>query len=84
MVEALHPQYLVDEKGVARSVVLAIDEFTRLVESAGLQVQEPPHPGSLQLADLNWTREEAIETRLRLRSFEEDWDAPGMDAYDRL
>jgi len=33
---------------------------------------------------LGWSREEALETRLRLRSFAEDWDDPGMDAYDRL
>lgn len=34
--------------------------------------------------DLGWTREQAIETRLRLRAFEEDWDAPGMEIYDEL
>jgi hypothetical protein len=28
--------------------------------------------------------EEVIETRMRLRVFEEDWDAPGMEAYDAL
>jgi len=38
----------------------------------------------LLLRDLGWTREQAIETRLRLRGFEEDWDAPGMEIYDEL
>jgi len=34
--------------------------------------------------DLGWTREQAHETRLRLRAFEEDWSAPGMERYDEL
>lgn len=36
------------------------------------------------VAELGWTPEEAAETRARLRLFEEDWDAAGMDAYDDL
>lgn len=31
---------------------------------------------------LGWTPAEALETHLRLRAFAEDWDAPGMEAYD--
>lgn len=31
-----------------------------------------------------WTREEALDTRRRLAPFEDDWNAPGMDAYDDL
>ena len=38
----------------------------------------------LLISDLGWTIEEAIETRARLKSFEEDWDSPGMEAYDKL
>lgn len=34
--------------------------------------------------NLGWTGEQAIETRLRLLAFEEDWDAPGMEIYDEL
>ncbi len=34
------------------------------------------------IQNLGWTHEQAIETRLRLRAFEEDWDAPGMELYD--
>lgn len=34
--------------------------------------------------DLGWSREQALETRLRLRTFEEDWNAPGMESYDEL
>ncbi len=36
------------------------------------------------ISNLGWSREQAIITRLRLRTFEEDWDAPGMEDYDEL
>jgi hypothetical protein len=38
----------------------------------------------LLVSDLGWSQEEAAATRARLAAFEEDWDAPGMDAYDAL
>lgn len=47
----------------------------------GATVAERP---LLNIDDLGWTREEAADTRARLRPFENDWDAPGMDAYDAL
>ncbi len=31
-----------------------------------------------------WTESEVTETQARLRSFEVDWEAPGMEAYDAL
>lgn len=36
------------------------------------------------IASLGWTPIEALETHLRLRIFEDDWDYPGMEAYDDL
>lgn len=42
--------------------------------------QRPP----LLIADLGWTLQEALETRSRLASFEEDWNAAGMELYDEL
>ena len=33
---------------------------------------------------LGWTPAEALETYLRLRTFADDWDAPGMEVYDDL
>ena len=36
------------------------------------------------IENLGWSREQIIETRMRLRIFEEDWDAPGMEGYDEL
>jgi hypothetical protein len=38
----------------------------------------------LLVSNLGWSVEEAKETRTRLAALEEDWDAPGMEAYDRL
>ncbi len=43
---------------------------------------ERRHP--LLVRDLGWSRREAAEIRRRLLPFEEDWNAPGMDAYDAL
>ncbi len=39
---------------------------------------------SLLIEDLGWSKMEASETRNQLASFEEDWDAPGMELYDEL
>lgn len=38
----------------------------------------------LLISDLGWTREQALETYLHFRTFREDWEAPGMEAYDEL
>lgn len=37
-----------------------------------------------RIEQLGWSAVEALETHLRLRNFAEDWDAPGMEAYDDL
>ena len=39
---------------------------------------------ALLVRDLGWSPAEAMDTHARLRPFEEDWNAPGMDAYDDL
>jgi hypothetical protein len=38
----------------------------------------------LLVADLGWTPLEALEIRSSLATFEEDWNAPGMEIYDEL
>ncbi len=38
----------------------------------------------LLIRDLEWTRAETEETLYRFISFKDDWDAPGMEAYDDL
>ena len=49
-----------------------------------LQKKKPSLKKRSTIKDLGWTAAEAAETRSRLGTFEEDWDAPGMDEYDRL
>jgi hypothetical protein len=45
---------------------------------------QKPAAGFLLVSDLGWSAEELKETRARLATWEEDWDAPGMEAYDCL
>jgi hypothetical protein len=40
--------------------------------------------GRPTLQDLGWTQALALETRMRLKSFQEDWEFPGMEAYNEL
>lgn len=42
------------------------------------------NPAPLIVSDLGWSTQEVHETRARLAAWEEDWDAPGMEAYDNL
>ena len=64
----------------------ALDEAMRILVS--LQHAAPradqPQPAPLRIADLGWTQEQAADTRARLASFAEDWNAPGMEGYDDL
>ncbi len=38
----------------------------------------------LPISNLGWTEAETKETYYRLIAFKENWDAPGMEAYDEL
>ncbi|MEA1051625.1 hypothetical protein U5801_17705 [Lamprobacter modestohalophilus] len=38
----------------------------------------------LEIKELGWSELQALKTRVRLESFAEDWEAPGMEAYDEL
>ncbi len=42
-----------------------------------------PKPG-ITLEEAGLTREQAVNLRARLKTFEDDWNAPGMEAYDEL
>ena len=44
--------------------------------------QPPTVTKPLTIADLGWTREEALAIRAKLSSFAEDWDDPSMDVYN--
>lgn len=45
---------------------------------------EPMELSSILTSALQWSPEQIVDTRLRLRTFEEDWNAPGMEGYDDL
>jgi hypothetical protein len=36
------------------------------------------------VSELGWTRDQAEQVRASLGAFDSDWDAPGMEEYDRL
>lgn len=48
------------------------------------QVDRRKPRSPLLIQDLGWTPEQVMEARSRLLSFEEDWNAPGMEIYDAL
>ena len=37
-----------------------------------------------RVSELGWSREKAARVRASLRAFDEDWNAPGMEEYDKL
>lgn len=60
----------------------ALEVATQVLVS--LQEHPVQEKQSLRVADLGWTPAQAADTRARLASFAEDWDAPGMEGYDDL
>ena len=40
--------------------------------------------GENLISDLGWTPAEAVQVRASLQAFDADWNAPGMEEYDRL
>jgi hypothetical protein len=55
------------------------------IASKGKQVQKAQATATpLLVSDLGWSAEDAKETRARLAALEEDWEVPGMEAYDHL
>jgi len=45
-------------------------------------IAEPPE--THDVAGLGWTKEQAGRVRSALATFEDDWNAPGMELYDAL
>jgi len=45
-------------------------------------VGEPP--GTRDVAELGWTREQAARVRSALGAFQDDWNAPRMELYDTI
>ncbi|WP_133512882.1 toll/interleukin-1 receptor domain-containing protein [Candidatus Thiosymbion oneisti] len=60
-----------------------IDTDITPLEKADVMISNATSSGR-PIVGLGWSNEEALETRMRLRTFEDDWDAPGMEVYDEL
>lgn len=58
--------------------------FELILYNAGNALTTAMTYQSNSIEALGWTAAEALETYMRLRSFADDWDAPGMEVYDDL
>ena len=72
-----------------KPMAMAISKTKRGLRRSSLAMYTKLHSSSLPqrrllLSDIGITPVEALELRLRLKPFEEDWNAPGMEAYDEL
>ena len=68
-----------------------IDDLSMLPEEKILEVVDfvrflrfQARSGELPLEETGLTLEQAADLRWRLMTFEEDWNAPGMEVYDEL
>lgn len=66
------------------SSTTSIDDPWRRIDQIGAGTRLATPRPSLLVHDLGWTLQEAAEIRQQLLPFEDDWNAPGMDAYDAL
>ncbi|MBF0551866.1 MAG: hypothetical protein HQK60_15195 [Deltaproteobacteria bacterium] len=63
-------------------VLCGSDEEKAEVDRPSKKSQETQR--QLSIDKLGWSVTDSQETWIRLRSFEEDWNSPGMEAYDDL
>ena len=54
------------------------------VASDSTNTAYPTRETSNLISNLGWTAKQTAETYHRLQSFQTDWDATGMEAYDQL
>lgn len=59
-------------------------EIRKLLQVIVSQTKPEGKEPERSIRSLGWTREQAALVHNSLASFEEDWNAPGMEAYDRL
>jgi hypothetical protein len=60
------------------------ESLTTAVNGGDASPPAPRGKPELFVEDLGWIAEAARDTRERLRSFAEDWDAPGMELHDDM
>jgi hypothetical protein len=66
------------------SLLILPEEKTREVFNFVTFLKERLPQHGITLEQVGLTREQAVNLRARLKTFEEDWNAPGMEAYDKL
>ncbi|MFQ6072542.1 MAG: hypothetical protein ACE5KT_07570 [Methanosarcinales archaeon] len=64
-------------------LTLPKDKIVEVADFVHFLMEQVQHQG-IPLREAGLTREEAFDLRRRLATFESDWNAPGMDAYDNL
>ncbi len=60
------------------------DKIAEVVDFVHFLKAQAQTSGHAPLHETGLTQEEAFDLRRRLATFENDWDAPGMDVYDDL
>jgi hypothetical protein len=76
---------LTSVRGIYKDGQVTLREKVHGIETAEVIVMFiPPEDRGVDLRARGITSELAAELRQRLLTFEEDWNAPGMEAYDKV
>jgi hypothetical protein len=63
---------------------LTVEELRQIIRETVREALKDFKGKRITIADLGWTREQAIAIRGLYGSIAEDWDDPAMDIYDEL
>ncbi len=75
---------LVSVRGVYRDGRIELRDKLPDVSTAEVIVTFLTNESPIELSSYGLTQPQVLELRERLATFEEDWNAPGMEAYDKL
>ncbi len=75
---------LVSVRGVYRDGIIELRDKLPAVSASEVIVTFLTNEPRVELATYGLTRSQVLELRERLATFEDDWNAPGMEAYDKL
>jgi hypothetical protein len=75
---------LVSVRGVYRDGKIELRDKLPAVTASEVIVTFLANEPRIELTAYGLTRPQVLELRERLATFEDDWNAPGMEAYDNL
>ena len=75
---------LVSVRGVYRDGKIELRDKLPAVTVSEVIVTFLANEPNVELVTYGLTRPQVLELRERLATFEDDWNAPGMEAYDNL